>query len=127
MAGQIWAVNSEGGYSYSDNLSKYLRTHVQPGTKFRQLCDAKDAAHQGLGKGDTYHWNVYGDVTDNGDTASSGLQETEVMPEDNFTITQGTLTIGEYGRAVKLGAALFDIIVNSFRAVSAGCPVAAIA
>ena len=55
MASQIWAVNSEGGFMYSDNLSKELRLAVQPSIKFRQFCDIKDGAHQGLGKGDTFH------------------------------------------------------------------------
>ena len=30
MAGQLWAVNSSGGYMYSDNLSRDLRMEVQP-------------------------------------------------------------------------------------------------
>ena len=53
--GMIWAVNTAGGYAYSDNLSRELRTAMQPASKWQQLCDAKDAAHQGLGKGDTFH------------------------------------------------------------------------
>jgi len=35
MSGQVWVVNSLGGYMYSDNLSKKLRMAVQPLTKFR--------------------------------------------------------------------------------------------
>lgn len=35
MSGQVWAVNSQGGYMYSDNLSKELRMAVQPLVKFR--------------------------------------------------------------------------------------------
>lgn len=35
MAGQIWAVASEGGFMYSDELSDVLRQQVQPLTKFR--------------------------------------------------------------------------------------------
>jgi hypothetical protein len=55
MAGQVWVTDSLGGYLYSDNLSAELRTAVQPLCRFRQFCDVKDAAHQGLGKGDTFH------------------------------------------------------------------------
>ena len=44
MAGQIWVTNSLGGYMYSDQLSKTLRFAVQPGVKFRQFADIKDAA-----------------------------------------------------------------------------------
>lgn len=56
----------------------------------------KDAAHQGLSKGDTFHWNVYSDVT----TQGTVLTETTTIPETNFTITQGTMTITEYGNSV---------------------------
>jgi hypothetical protein len=34
-AGQLWAVNTIGGYMYSDKLSKELRMAVQPLVKFR--------------------------------------------------------------------------------------------
>lgn len=33
MAGQVWAVNSLGGYFYSRQLSNVLRMNVQPLTK----------------------------------------------------------------------------------------------
>lgn len=96
MAGQVWAVNSLGGYMYSDSLSKKLRMAVQPLVKFRQFCDVKDATQQGLSKGDTFHWNVFSNVATQGTT----LTETHTMPESNFTITQGTLTITEAGNSV---------------------------
>lgn len=35
MSGQVWAVDSLGGYMYSDQLSKTLRHAVQPMVKFR--------------------------------------------------------------------------------------------
>lgn len=95
MSGQLWVTDSIGGYMYSDKLSRELRMAVQPMVKFRQFCDAKDATKarnpEGnmLGKGDTFHWNVYGDVGDQGGT----LVETTTMPETNFNITQGTLTV----------------------------------
>ena len=58
MAGQVWSVSTSGGYMYALNLSRELRMAVQPVVKFRQFCDIKDAAHQGLHRGDTFHWNV---------------------------------------------------------------------
>jgi len=97
MAGQIWVTNSLGGYMSSQNLSATLRYAVQPMTKFRQFCDAKDASMQGVKKGDTYHWDVYQDVSSR---AASTLTETSTMPETNFTVTQGTLTINEAGNSV---------------------------
>lgn len=66
MAGQVWLTNSLGGYMYSDSLSKVLRQAVQPLCKFRQFADVKDAAVQGKGKGDTFHWNVYSDIATQG-------------------------------------------------------------
>lgn len=105
MAGQIWVTNSLGGYMYSAQLSKTLRFAVQPLCKFRQFADVKDAAVQGKGKGDTFHWNVYGDAAAQGTV----LVETTTMPETNFTITQGTMTITEYGNSVPYSGKLDDL------------------
>lgn len=96
MSGQVWGTNTLGGYMYSLNLSNVLRTAVQPMVKFRQFCDARDAAAEGKKKGDIYHWNVYSDVA----SAGAALSETAAIPETNFTVAQGTLTITEYGLAV---------------------------
>ena len=87
MAGQVWSVNTSGGYMYALNLSRQLRMAVQPIVKFRQFCDVKDAAHQGLHRGDTFHWNVFSDVSTQGAT----LTETNTVPETSFTIAQGTM------------------------------------
>lgn len=65
----------------------------------------KDAAHQGRSKGDTFHWNIYNDVATQGTT----LTETNTMPETQFTITQGTLTITEYGNSVPYTGKLDDL------------------
>lgn len=96
MSGQVWAVNALGGYMYSDELSNVLRTALQGVVKFRQFCDAKDATDKGLGRGQTYSWNVYSDVQTGGGT----LDETQPMPETNFTIKQQSLTITEMGNSV---------------------------
>lgn len=102
---QLWVLNAAGGYMYSDNLSKELRMHVQPLVKFRQFADIKDGTHQGLNKGNTFHWNVYSDVAQQGGT----LVETSTMPETNFTITQGTMSITEYGNSVPYSGKLDDL------------------
>lgn len=94
MAGQLWAVNSLGGFFYSLNLSDELREALQPESRFRQFCDAKDAG--GKHKGQTFTWDTVQDVATSGGT----LVETATMPETNFTIIQGTLTITEYGNSV---------------------------
>lgn len=105
MAGQVWLTNSLGGYMWSPNLSKVLRFSLQPLCKFRQFADIKDAAVQGKGKGDTFHWNVYSDVA----TQGAALLETNTMAETNFTITQGTMTITEYGNSVPFNGKLDDL------------------
>jgi N4-gp56 family major capsid protein len=97
MAGQVWAVNSLGGFMYSLNLSDELRHAVQPQVKFRQFCDVKDATMGGKKKGDVFTWDVYNDVAVR---ALQNLTETNTMPETNYTITQGTLTMDEGGNSV---------------------------
>jgi hypothetical protein len=117
MAGQIWAVSTLGGYMWSENLSEKLRMAVQPECKFRQFADVKDATHQGKKHGDTFHWDVYSDVATQGTT----VLETSTMPETQFTITQGTMTITEFGRLI---AALCSSFVDKFCAVVVGFDVA---
>ncbi len=113
MAGQLWVTNSLGGYMYSDNLSKVLRMAVQPLVKFRQFADIKDAAVQGKKKGQEFHWNVYSDIAVQGTT----LVETNTMPETNFTITQGTMTVTEYGNSVPYNEKLDDLSEHPVREV----------
>ena len=96
MAGQLWAVNSLGGYMFSLELSDILRTAVQPLCKFRQFSDAKDFTDKGLHKGQLFTWNVYNDVA----TQGTILTETSTVPQTNFTIAQGTGTVTELGNAV---------------------------
>src|SRR5262249_25494760 len=80
----------------SRQLSNVLRMNVQPLTKFRQFSDVHDVSQQGKKKGDTFTWDVVSDVS----TAGTVLVETNTMPETNFVITQGTLTITEAGNSV---------------------------
>lgn len=105
MAGQVWAVNSLGGYMYSRQLSNVLRMAVQPLVKFRQFADVRDASQQGKKKGDIFTWDVFSDVV----TAGGVLTETNTMPETNFTITQGTLTITEAGNSVPYSGKLDNL------------------
>lgn len=95
MAGQVWYTNSLGGYMYAPNLSKKLRMALTPMCKFRQFADIKEGA-VGLHKGQTFHWDVFSKVATKGTT----LTETNTMPETNFTVTQGTMTIVEAGNSV---------------------------
>ena len=92
MAGQVWSTAALGGYMFAPNLSRKLRTALQPMVRYRQFCDAKEAF--GLGIGDTFHWNIYSDVA----TAGGALVENQTMPETNFTISQASAVITEYGK-----------------------------
>jgi N4-gp56 family major capsid protein len=103
MAGQVWNTDTLGGFMYSDELSDYLRTELQPMSRFRQFCDIKEG--KGTGKGEKFNWNVYSDVSTQGST----LDETQAMPETNYTITQGTLTVTEYGNSVPYTKKLDDL------------------
>ena len=103
MSGQVWQTNSLGGYMWSPNLSRKLRTALQPMVRFRQFCDAREAF--GKGKVDTFNWNVYSDVAAQGGT----LNELDIMPETNFTIAQSSLTVTEYGNSVPFSKKLDDL------------------
>ncbi len=103
MSGQLWSTNALGGYMWSPNLSRKLRTALQPMVRYRQFCDAKEAF--GLGIGQIFNWNIYSDVA----TAGGALVENQTMPETNFTITQNSLTITEYGNSVPFTKKLDDL------------------
>ncbi len=94
MAGNVWAVDTLGGFMYKDNLSKEFREGLQPEVKFRQFADIQSA--YGKSRGENFHWNVYLNIQTQGGT----LVETNTMPESNFTLIQGTLTVNEYGNSV---------------------------
>lgn len=96
MAGQLWSVAAEGGYMYSDELSDVIRQQVQPLTKFRQLCDAKDGVDKGYHRGSAFKWDVYSNVG----TQGRRLPETGPIPETGFTVAQKSLTVVEAGNSV---------------------------
>jgi len=103
MPGQVWQTSALGGFMWAPNLSRKLRTALQPMVRFRQFCDAREAF--GLGKGEIFNWDVYSDVQTQGGT----LAETATMPESNFVITQATLIITEYGNSVPFTKKLDDL------------------
>lgn len=113
MAGQVWGTDNLGGYMYSDQLSNDLRMALQPVLKFRQFADVKDATHQGLNKGDTFTWNRYSDVA----TAGTTLTEGTAIPETNFTITQASMTVTEYGNSVPYSGKLDNLSLHPVREV----------
>ena len=105
MTGQVWAANADGGYLWSPNLSKVLRTVVQPSCKFRQFADVKDAALQAKKSGDQFHWDIFSDVL----TQGAALTEGTAIPQTQFKISQGTMTVTEYGNAIPYSSKLDDL------------------
>ena len=108
MAQQVWVTDTVGGFLGNAKLSKQLRFAAQPLMKFRQFCQVKGAL--GKNRNDTL---VFDKVRNIG-TAGGTLVETDTIPENEFTIGQGTLTITEYGNSIpysgKLDAlAEFDV------------------
>lgn len=96
MAGQIWAVNSLGGFYYSLNLSKELRYGVQATNKFRQFADIKDAFGKVTRRGQTFTWDRAPMAT----RGSRALVETNTIPQGQHTVLQGTLTMNERGWSI---------------------------
>lgn len=94
--GQLFAVNSQGGFYSSFNLSKELRQGVQATAKFRQFCDIRDAWGSVKRAGQTFTWDAY-PMAARGNRA---LTETATIPQSSHTIYQGTLTMSERGLSI---------------------------
>jgi N4-gp56 family major capsid protein len=78
-----------------------------------QFADVKDASQQGKSKGETFTWNIFSDVSTQGTT----LTETVTMPETQFTIAQGTLTIVEKGNSVPYSGKLDDLSAQPIKEI----------
>lgn len=105
MSGQVWSVNTLGGFMYSDQLSNVLRMQLLPTVKFRQFCDAKDATEKGLHTGQLFTWNTYSRVV----TGGGQINENVEMPTTNFTVGQASLSVTEYGNSVPYTGKLDDM------------------
>ncbi len=94
MSQQIFATNSLGGFFTNNQLSSQVRYLAQTMQRFRQFTDMEPAAGAGRGS------KVFFDKISNISTAGGTLVETDTIPKRNFTITQGTLTLTEYGNSI---------------------------
>ena len=92
--GQTWSPDASGGFLANSVLSKKLRHQAQPLQKFRQF--VRKEPGYGKNKSDTILFDRIANVTTGGGTIS----ELSKMPEDNFVISQGTVTVNEYGNSV---------------------------
>lgn len=111
MAGQIFTVNSLGGFYASFNLSKELRMGVQAMSKFRQFADIKDAWGKVSRTGQTFTWDTVPMMT----RASRALLETNTIGQGSHTILQGTLTMNERGYSVPYSQMLESLAMFSVR------------
>lgn len=96
MPSQLFGTNSLGGFFTNNELSLQLRIKAQPLKRFRQFVQIKGA--KGARRGNKVYFDKLQPVTNA--AATGGLSETNTIPETNFTINQGTLTISEYGNAI---------------------------
>jgi len=94
MGQQLFSVNSLGGFLNNDDLSRQVRHASQTLQRFRQFVEMEPAS--GSGKGASVFYNKISNIS----TAGGTLVETNTIPKNNFTITQGTLTITEYGNSI---------------------------
>lgn len=110
MAGNMWS-DTGSGYLANPTLSDEFRTALQPLCRFRQFCDVEAAI--GKNRGETFQWNVYGDTADEG----TEIQENEKMPETNFPISQGSVTIKERGISVPYSGKLEALAEHDIRKI----------
>jgi hypothetical protein len=112
MAGQLWS--AANGYMATPTLSEELRNDVQPVSRFTQFCDVEAAI--GKNAGETYTWNVYSDVADEASDVT-GINENANMPEGNFDVTQGSITVKEFGKAVPYSGRYDDLSEHPVREI----------
>lgn len=86
--------SAQGGYFTNPRLSKTLRYALTPLMKFRQFADIKEGWGKQVGEKLLY------DKISRISTAGGTLIETNVMPEHQFSIGQGTITLSEFGNSV---------------------------
>lgn len=94
---------NDGGYLSNGKLNKKWRRQLQPMIKFRQFCRVKEAF--GKRSGDTLNYDVISNVATQGGT----LVETSTMPETSVTITQGTMSVTEWGNSIPYTGKLRDL------------------
>lgn len=114
MSGQIWGTASLGGYMAAFELSDLLRMQVRATCRSRNLCDAKDFSDKGLHRGQTVTWNVYSKLAGTATTLTEGTS----MPTSNYTITQGTATVTEWGISVPFTSVAEMFAMHDLKAVT---------
>lgn len=86
--------SGQGGWFSNPRLSQQLRHALVPLMKFRQFVDIKEGF--GKGVGDTVYFDKISKIS----TAGGTLIETNAMPEHQFTIARGTISVSEWGNSI---------------------------
>lgn len=94
MAGQQWSQNSLGGYFANPKLSAELRYQSIPLMRFRQF--VRDIEGYGANVSDKILYDKISRVAVGGGQLSEGAP----IPETNFSVTQGTVSVAEYGNGI---------------------------
>lgn len=113
MAGQVWATSADGGFLYSDNLSRFLRMVLLNTVRYRQFCDPEDFSDKGLNSGDKFYWNVYSKVA----TPGRKHDENEPGQTTKFTITQAEGQVFEYMNTIRYTGLLNDLSLHPIKAL----------
>ena len=88
----LWTTNS--GFLTNNQLNKMLRYSAQPIQRFRQFVGLKEAF--GKNQGQSVNWDKIANTSEYG----GKLVETNTMHETKQVITQGTVTVDEYGLSI---------------------------
>lgn len=94
MPGQVFGTGNLGGYLSYPDLTRRLRFVAQPLYRFRAFAEPKEAF--GMNRGDTFVFNKIGNLQNSG----GPLTETDPIPQTQFTISRGQVTLTEYGVSV---------------------------
>ena len=94
MSGDIWAVNSQGGYLTNNSLSKSLREQALPQYVYRQFCNIKE--DPGAKNGDTVFFDKVLKISTKGGT----LIETNTIPESPWKVNKDSVVVTEWGNSV---------------------------
>lgn len=94
MAGQIWQTTGLGGFLANPRLSAKIRHAAQPMMRFRQFIRPEPG--YGAHKSDKILFDRISNVLVGG----GSISELSKMPEDSVSITQGNVTVNEFGNSV---------------------------
>lgn len=94
MAGQQWALSSDGGFLANPKLSRELRHATQPLMRFRQFTRVEP----GFGKNssDTLNFDKMSNVQSQG----GPITEMQDIPETKMLVRKGSLVLTEWGNSI---------------------------